>query len=355
MLKAELIQRCVKKMTLFLQSKLPSYAKILANERQSFQTKKVFFYFLPFTFYLLILTLPAFAETVKNSCPPKLVVTAPPTNLDTIFPDWDKTCGKPENFISSPQQMLLELAKADVVYLGETHDSSIDHQNQLKIIQELQQRHPKIAIAMEMFQRPYQGVVDQYLAGKLTEQELTEKSEYEKRWGFPWENYAPILRFAKAKQLPVLALNTPSEVTRQVARQGLESLTPSQKQFIPPFAEIRTDNEKYRQLALQAFQQHQDAGHGNSADAERFFLAQVLWDETMAEGIAKFVKANPDYQVVVLAGQGHIIYGYGIPSRVKRRLEGKKLIQRSVLLSPPEEATAGKEGKAADFIFEKTK
>lgn len=75
------------------------------------------------------------------------------------------------------QEVLQELAKADVVYLGETHDSPKDHQAQLEILQKLHQRHPKIAIAMEMFQRPYQGVIDRYLAGQLNEQELLEQSE----------------------------------------------------------------------------------------------------------------------------------------------------------------------------------
>jgi len=242
------------------------------------------------------------------------------------------------------------LAQANVVYLGETHDSPEDHRNQLKIIQELYRINPKIAIALEMFQRPYQGVVNQYLAGKLTEEELLEKSEYEKRWGVPWENYAPILRFAKEKKLPVLALNTPAEITHKVVREGLGSLTPSERQFIPPASEIRTDNKEYRQRLLAAFQQHQAVNHGSGTDVERFFLAQVLWDETMAEGVAQFLKAHSNYQVVVLAGQGHIVYGYGIPSRVARRLKGK-LIQRSVLLSPPDEESASKDRAIADFIL----
>ncbi len=254
--------------------------------------------------------------------------------------------------VKSISQIFAKLAQANVVYLGETHDSLEDHQNQLKIIQELYQTNPKIAIALEMFQRQSQGIVNQYLAGKLTEEELLAKSEYKKRWGFPWENYAPILRFAKEKKLPVLALNTPSEITRKVAREGKMSLSPSERQLIPPFSEIRTDNEEYRQRLLAAFQQHQAAAsHGSSADFERFFLAQVLWDETMAEGIANFVKVNRDYQVVVLAGVGHIIYGYGIPSRVARRFKGK-LIQRSVLLSPPDEETTSKDKAIADFILE---
>ncbi|HEY9674234.1 MAG TPA: ChaN family lipoprotein [Waterburya sp.] len=249
------------------------------------------------------------------------------------------------------QEILRELKKADVVYLGETHDRAEDHQAQIAILKGLYQQNRKIAIAMEMFQRPFQHIVDQYLAGKITETQLIEQSEYKKRWGFPWENYAPILRFSKAHQLPVLALNTPTEVSRKVARSGLESLTASERQYIPPLSEIRTDNPEYRQIVQAAYEQHHQAGQGNSSSFERFFTAQVLWDETMAEKIAQFLKANPDYQVVVLAGQGHIIYDYGIPSRVARRLGKDKLVQRSVLLSPSGATSFSINQPIADFIW----
>ncbi|MGC1396457.1 MAG: ChaN family lipoprotein, partial [Coleofasciculaceae cyanobacterium] len=248
------------------------------------------------------------------------------------------------------RNILQELFKANVVYLGETHDSLEDHKAQLQILQSLHQQNRKIAIAMEMFQRPYQNIIDQYLAGKITEAQLVEQTEYEQRWGFPWEYYAPILRFAKLHQLPVLALNTPNEVTRQVARNGLESLMPEQLKHIPPLTEIRTDNADYRKIALASYEQHSQAGQGNSTSFERFFTALVLWDETMAERIAQFVKDNPDYQVVVLAGKSHITYGYGIPSRVARRLDDK-LIQRSVLFAVPENSSPNTI-KAADYLWQ---
>ncbi|MBF2066018.1 MAG: ChaN family lipoprotein [Calothrix sp. C42_A2020_038] len=257
--------------------------------------------------------------------------------------------------VSSVAQIVPEMVGAKVVYLGETHDSAQDHENQLKIIQELHKRNKKIAIGMEMFQRPFQNVINQYLAGKISEEELVKQTEYEKRWGFDWELYAPIVRFAKANNLPVLALNTPTEITRKVSRQGLESLTPSERKLIPPFSEIRTSPEAYRKMVLAAFTAHQTGGHGNSSSAERFFLAQVLWDETMAESIASFIKSNPDYQMVVLAGQGHIVYNYGIPSRVERRLKGKPITQRSVLLSPPEDTDLPKNKKIADFIWHRVR
>ncbi|ARV60958.1 hypothetical protein BZZ01_22145 [Nostocales cyanobacterium HT-58-2] len=346
-------------MTQSIKTNLQESARIVTETHRGLERKKkekqrkIFFCLLPFTFYCLLSALPAYAETEKNSCPPRFVLTTPSNNVDITFKDWDKTCGNLKSYILSFEEMLLALNKSNVVYLGEIHNNPKDHKNQLKIIQELYKQNPKIAIAMEMFQKPYQGVVNQYLAGKITEEELIEKSEYEKRWGFPWQNYAPILNFAKEKQLSVITLNTPSEITRKVAQKGLESLTPSEQKLIPPLSEIQTNNEEYRQQLESVFQQHQAANHGNSTDIENFFQAQVLWDETMAEGIAKFRKTYPNYQIIVLAGQGHIIYDYGIPSRVARRLKGEKFIQRSVLLSPPDNINQPKQKKAiADFVLQ---
>lgn len=252
--------------------------------------------------------------------------------------------------LASPETIIQELVKADVVYLGEIHSSPDDHKAQLEILQALYQENPKIALAMEMFQRPYQDILDQYLDGQITETQLIEQTEYEQRWGFPWEYYAPLLQFAKTHQLPVLALNTPTEISRKAARNGLESLTSDELQQIPPLDEIRTDNAEYRQMVQEVYNQHQQAGHGNSDGFERFFSVQVLWDETMAEGIADFLTANPDYQVVVIAGRGHIVYGYGIPSRVARRLSYRPLIQRSVLFGMPEDLDEN--GAIADFFWQ---
>jgi uncharacterized iron-regulated protein len=249
----------------------------------------------------------------------------------------------------SPQIVLRQLAAANVVYLGETHDNPADHRAQLKIIQALHQKQPQLAIALEMFQRPYQPALDRYLAGQITEAELRQQSQFDQRWGYDWEHYAPILRFAKAKRLPVIALNTPTEVTRKVARQGLESLTASDRQFIPPASEIRTDNQAYRQRIQKIFtEMHQ--GHSSSKNFEQFFQAQVLWDETMADRIAQFATTYPDYQIVVLAGQGHIIYGDGIPSRVARRLKNSpNFVQRLVLLNP--ENVENGDRAIADYLW----
>ena len=257
--------------------------------------------------------------------------------------------------VNVEQKALLDQwADAQVLYLGETHDSQADHKAQLQIIQELYQRQSEIAIAMEMFQRPFQDPINRYLAGEITEAQLQKETEYKQRWGFDWEFYAPVLRFAKQHQLPVIALNTPTEVTKQVSRKGLESLTDEDKTFIPPVADIDTSNPAYRQKLKQIFEQFHP-GHASEGSFERFFTAQVLWDETMAEKIAQQVKEQPDQLVVVLAGKGHIEQGYGIPDRVARRLKAqqdlKTFQQYSVYLNPADESREITDPPAADFFW----
>ncbi|MGL4620512.1 ChaN family lipoprotein [Chroococcidiopsis sp.] len=305
--------------------------------------------------YLLICVLGIFlicnwsvnAQNTVNKCRPQIII---PDLSNVNISSQNRNCSR-EDITITRSRAIQELAKARVIFLGETHDRDQDRKIQLKIIQELQKSTPQIAIAMEMFQIPYQDAIDGYLASKLTEKELLEQTEYEQRWGYAWESYAPILRFAKEKQLSVLAVNVPSEITRQVAKEGLDSLTPEQRKIIPPTSEIRTDNTAYRQMLAKVFEQHQHSARGNSSGFDRFFLAQVLWDETMAAEVAKFVKANPKHQVVVIAGQGHIIYGYGIPSRVARRMP-QQFSQVSVLLSPSNNTATNSSQPIADYIWQ---
>ncbi|MEO0704801.1 MAG: ChaN family lipoprotein [Cyanobacteria bacterium J06649_5] len=232
---------------------------------------------------------------------------------------------------------------AQVVYLAENHNSAADHAAQLEIVQSLAEAGD-IAIALEMFQRPFQAPLDAYLAGEITEAELVEQSEYETRWGFDWELYAPIIRYAKAQSIPLIALNTPAEVTRKVAREGLAGLSGEDLEHIPPIAEVDTSNVAHRKWVGEVFNAHGGAGH--SLNFENFYAAQVLWDETMAARIATQLDAEPNRRVVVLAGEGHVVYGHGIPSRVERRLP--EVTQASVqLVAPEEDAEAG----VTDFVW----
>ncbi|MGB3668833.1 MAG: ChaN family lipoprotein [Phormidesmis sp.] len=240
-------------------------------------------------------------------------------------------------------ETLAAIATSQVIYLGETHTDLNDHLAQLEIVEALATQSD-IAIGLEMFQRPFQSVLNSYLADEITETALIEQSEYETRWGYDWEFYAPIIRYAKENQIPLIALNTPAEVTRQVAQSGLASLSGEALTYIPPIDEIDTTDAAYRDAIAAVFNAHGGAGH--SSAFENFFAAQVLWDETMAQRIVTQLEADPEKQVVVLVGEGHIAYDYGIPNRVERRIPD--VAQASVRLVP---STQEIEPEFADFLW----
>ncbi|MGC1308352.1 MAG: ChaN family lipoprotein [Phormidesmis sp.] len=242
--------------------------------------------------------------------------------------------------------VLQAIASQQVVYLAETHDDAADHAAQLAIVQAMNAEN-EIAIALEMFQRPFQPVLEAYLAGEITEAELVAQSEYETRWGYDWELYAPIVRYAKVNGIPLIALNTPAEVTRKVAKEGLESLMDEDLVHIPPVADIDTTDENYRALISETFDAHGGAGHSISFD--NFFAAQVLWDETMAERVVQQLAAEPERQVIVLAGEGHVNNDYGIPNRVMRR--SPEVTQASVRLLPIEEVNGSETNELTDFVW----
>ncbi len=241
-----------------------------------------------------------------------------------------------DNSISSISAVVSQIKQNDVIYLGENHDSASIHQQQLAIITQLYENlansDQELAIALEMFQRPFQPILNRYLAQEIDETELRNQTEYDTRWGFDWELYAPILRFAQAKQISLIALNTPTEITHKVAESGIDSLAGTDFRYIPPLSDIRLDNQEYRQRLLHIYQQHVEDEQGNSKEAENFYTAQVLWDETMAEAIALYYQNHPQVHIAVLVGKAHVIYDYAIPERVARRINNSSFTQTSFLL-----------------------
>jgi uncharacterized iron-regulated protein len=263
--------------------------------------------------------------------------SAIPNSTPTLTPS-TIVAATPHALTAQHQQILRELRAADIVYLGEVHNNAVDRAGQLAILQALHVEQPNLAIALECFQRPFQGAIDAYLAGEISEAQLVEQSEYETRWGFPWESYAPLLRFAKANQIPVIAANAPAEATRQVAREGLQSLSGDLAAQVPAIADIDLGPAPYQDMLREVFAAHAHGGHGNSAGFENFFAAQVLWDETMAEAIAQFRQTHPETQIVAIAGRGHIVHNYGIPDRVARRFPTTPPRQASVFFTTADQS-----------------
>jgi len=201
-----------------------------------------------------------------------------------------------------------------IIYIGETHDKKIHHQLQLNLINNLYRTNSNIAIGMEMFQSRIENVLDSYLRGDMDEAEFIERINYKHKWGFDFDLYKPILEFAKKHKLPVIALNIDSEVTKEVSKKGISELAAVMLNKLPSFIDFTNDN--YRHFLFDIYKKHPET---ENKYFERFYQVQLVWDESMAENIYNFLDKNKDMQLIVITGNGHLVYDYGIPSRVYRR------------------------------------
>jgi len=118
-------------------------------------------------------------------------------------------------------QVAEELAARDVVYFGELHDNVAGHQVYAELAKLLAARRPDFVLSMEMFERDVQGVVNDYLRGRIDEATFL-------RYSRPWKNYArdyrPLVELALERKRDVIAGNLPRPVAAKVAsKEGARS------------------------------------------------------------------------------------------------------------------------------------
>jgi len=128
-----------------------------------------------------------------------------------------------------------------IVYVGEYHDRLSNHTVELQVIKGLFKKNPMIAIGMEMFQQPFQQVLDDYVSGAIGEREFLKKSEYFSRWVSDFNLYKPILDFARTEKIPIVALNVRREIIDKVAKSGKDSLSIDEKKEIPQQLDLSDD------------------------------------------------------------------------------------------------------------------
>lgn len=235
------------------------------------------------------------------------------------------------------------LARARAVCIGEEHPNPHHHWVQLhavrKLVAAIGEGAP-IALGLEMIQRPFQGVLDDYAAKRIDAEALKSRTGWEERWGYDFGFYGPTLDAALGAGGTLLALNASRELTKKVSRQGLEALTPDERALVP---ELELDDARHRawfdglmnelggahahsranqeEPAPDAPADPHGSPHGDPPampSAERIYTVQVLWDETMAELGARWLAANPGGHLIILAGNGHC-HDSAIVGRLKRR------------------------------------
>jgi uncharacterized iron-regulated protein len=243
--------------------------------------------------------------------------------------------------------LVARAVRAEVVYFGELHDDTGTHQLQLALLEAVAKRREEVVLSLEMIERDVQPLLDAYLADQITEEEFLAGSR-------PWSNYAtdyrPLVEFAKRQGWPVLAANVPRPLAARVSRGGLEALDtlPAPERALVA-ADLSCPRDRYHARFAETMGSHPGL---DEAMITRFYYAQCVKDETMAESIVAALAARPGSLVLHMNGSFHSDYGDGVPARVaRRRPESRTLILSGIPVDEPDPTPAAQDRVRADYLL----
>jgi uncharacterized iron-regulated protein len=136
-----------------------------------------------------------------------------------------------------------KLAAARAVCVGEEHPNPHHHWVQLEVVRQLSGKWSHFALGMEMFQRPFQGVLDDFAAKKIDDEALRSRTGWEDRWGYDYAFYGPTITAAVGAHASLVALNAARELTKKIAHHGLQALSPDERAQVP---ELDLKDAKHR-------------------------------------------------------------------------------------------------------------
>ena len=130
--------------------------------------------------------------------------------------------------------IISDLANANVLFFGEEHNDSIGHYLEAALFKKMAIAYPgKAALTMEMFHTDIQPVINEYLSGLISEKNFIKEA---RAWN-NYKDYKPMLEEAKLKKLDVIGGNAAARYSNAVTRSGLEilsNLPADSKKFIAP-------------------------------------------------------------------------------------------------------------------------
>ncbi len=211
-------------------------------------------------------------------------------------------------------RMIRSLGKADIIFIGETHNCPVAHWLEYEITSNLYQKNG-FAVGAEMFETDNQLLVDEYVSGLIDSDKFENEA---KLWDNYYTDYYPLLSFAREKGIRFVATNVPRRYASFVKNNGLEALdglSEEAKALIAPLPipyEASAEGE-----AMFGFMQMMGKGGPESHYAE----AQALKDATMAWSIAQ----NFERKFIHYNGNFHSDNRGGIIPYLEKYLPGKSI------------------------------
>lgn len=230
-----------------------------------------------------------------------------------------------------------------VIFIGEEHGDPVSHRAELTLLKGLAKRDPNLVLALEMFERDVQEILDAYLKRKLSKKSFLSQS---RPWPNYLEDYHPLIAFAKRKGIPVIAANIPRRASAAVAMADRISpdVVGEDRIYLPKAVHLKS--KQYYKRFASSIEEMPPLTPMKSLKVSGFFKAQVLKDAVMAASIEPFL----NHRILFCCGHFHSDYHLGIPYQLQKN-HPKLSIAVIAMASSVEKIPMGDRSKVADFIW----
>ena len=251
--------------------------------------------------------------------------------------------GQPADF----DQMMQELAQADVVLFGEQHNDVLAHWLELQVARDLHKlkKPGQLVLGMEMFERDVQPLVAQYAAGTLVDTAFERQAR-------PWPNYAtdyrPLLQFARENHVAIIGTNAPRPFAKAVAQGSLKALdkTPAADRALLAPLPLKVDYDLPGYKNMAAMFGGDSKAHGGGA--QNIIQAQALKDATMAHFIQTSLAAGQT--LLHLNGSYHSDHHDGIVAYLRQYAPKLRVKTLSVVTQEQLQTLEKEQVNVADFV-----
>ncbi len=103
------------------------------------------------------------------------------------------------------RHLFARMKSADLVLVGDFHAQKQSTRGFLRIIRKVK---VGISLALECLDEKDQPAIKSYLLGQISEKEFLTKVAWKKKWGFPWENYRPLFKWAQQNKVLIFGINS---------------------------------------------------------------------------------------------------------------------------------------------------
>jgi hypothetical protein len=100
-----------------------------------------------------------------------------------------------------------QYSTADVFLLGDYHALAASQEFAASLLSQLTQGNRPVVLALEMAYSRDQYVLDEWLRGEISEDELRTAIRYDDEWGYDWEPFAHLLRQARKFGCPIYGID----------------------------------------------------------------------------------------------------------------------------------------------------